>query len=74
MATPDEVRERIETGIPGAVAEIQSDDHVHFSAHVRADAFAGLSRVQQHRLVYDLFPAGELGGVIHALQLKTETP
>jgi stress-induced morphogen len=74
MATPDEVRERIETGIPGAVAEVESSDNVHFSARVRAEAFQGLSRIQQHRLVYDQFAAGEIGGTIHALQLKTETP
>ena len=46
---------------------------MHFSARVVADAFAGLSRIQQHRLVYAAFD-GELGGEIHALQLKTETP
>jgi stress-induced morphogen len=38
---------------------------------VRASAFDGLSRVQQHRLVMDVFQ-GELGGAIHALELKTE--
>lgn len=74
MPTADDVRRRIEEGIPGARAEVQSADDVHFSARVVADAFDGLSRVQQHRLVYDLFAAGELGGTIHALQLKTETP
>jgi len=39
-----------------------------------ADAFVGLGRVQQHRLVYDTLGPGEPGGAIHALQLKTETP
>ena len=48
-------------------------DEVHFSAHVRASAFDGLSRVQQHRLVMDVF-SDELGGSIHALALKTEVP
>ena len=74
MATADDVRRRIEDGIPGASADVQSADDVHFSARVTAEAFNGLTRVQQHRLVYDLFAAGELGGDIHALQLKTETP
>jgi stress-induced morphogen len=53
--------------------EVQTADEVHFSALVRAAAFDGLSRVQQHRLVYDVFD-GELGGAIHALALKTEVP
>jgi stress-induced morphogen len=71
MPSADEVKSRIEAAIPGAEAVVESADDVHFSALVRAAAFAGLSRVQQHRLVYDVFD-GELGGVIHALALKTE--
>lgn len=71
MPSTDEVKSRIETAIPGAEADVQSADEVHFSARVRASAFQGMSRVQQHRLVMDIF-AGELGGSIHALELKTE--
>jgi len=73
MPTADDVKARIEARIPGATADVQSPDNVHFSARVVADAFAGLSRIQQHRLVYAAFD-GELGGEIHALQLKTEAP
>jgi stress-induced morphogen len=71
MATADELKQRIEAAIPGARASVESPDDVHFSAHVAAPAFAGKSRVQQHRMVYDVF-AGELGGTIHALTLRTE--
>jgi stress-induced morphogen len=71
MPSADEVKTRIEAAIPGAKADVESADNVHFSATVRASAFDGLSRVQQHRLVYDVFE-GELGGAIHALALKTE--
>jgi stress-induced morphogen len=71
MPSADEVKTRIEAAIPGAQAEVESADDVHFSATVRAGAFDGLSRMQQHRLVYDVFE-GELGGAIHALALKTE--
>jgi len=71
MPSADEVKTRIEAAIPGAQADVDTADEVHFSARVRASAFDGLSRVQQHRLVYDVFE-GELGGAIHALALKTE--
>jgi stress-induced morphogen len=71
MPSADEVRTRIEAAIPGAEALVETADEVHFSATVRAPAFDGLSRVAQHRLVYDVFD-GELGGAIHALALKTE--
>jgi acid stress-induced BolA-like protein IbaG/YrbA len=74
MPTADDVKARIEAKIPGAKAEVESPDNVHFNARVVADAFAGLSRIEQHRLVYAAFEGGELGGDIHALQLRTETP
>ena len=68
-ATPDELKQRIEAGIPGARAEVSGDGH-HFNAIVSATAFEGLSRIAQHRLVYDVFGA-ELGGRIHALSIQT---
>ena len=73
MPTASEVKARIEATIPGATADVQSPDNVHFNARVVAQAFDGLTRIEQHRLVYAAFE-GELGGEIHALQLKTETP
>jgi stress-induced morphogen len=73
MPTAEDVKARIEATIPGATADVQSQDNVHFNARVVAQAFAGLSRLEQHRLVYAAFE-GELGGDIHALQLRTETP
>jgi stress-induced morphogen len=74
VATPDELKARIESAIPGATAEVESADNVHFSARVISDAFAGKSRIQQHKMVYDVFDDGELGGAVHALQIKTEVP
>jgi stress-induced morphogen len=74
VPTPDELKQRIEAAIPGAAADVHSADNVHFSAHVRSEAFAGKSRIQQHRMVYDVFDEGELGGAVHALQIKTEVP
>jgi acid stress-induced BolA-like protein IbaG/YrbA len=73
MTRPDDLKQRIEAAIPGARADVQGADGVHFSAVVIAPAFAGKSRIQQHRMVMDVF-AGELGGEIHALSLKTQTP
>jgi stress-induced morphogen len=70
MATIEELKERIEAGIPGAQAAVTGDGH-HFAATVVAPQFAGLSRIAQHRLVYEVFD-GELGGRIHALSLQTK--
>lgn len=70
-ATPEELKQRIEAGIPGAVAEVTGDGH-HFNAVVSAAAFNGLTRIAQHRLVQDVFGA-ELGDRIHALSIQTKT-
>ena len=70
-ATPEELKDRIEAGIPGAVASVTGDGH-HFNAVVSASAFAGMPRIAQHRLVYDVF-GSELGDRIHALSIQTRT-
>jgi stress-induced morphogen len=69
-ATPEELKDRIEAGIPGSVASVTGDGH-HFNAVVSAPAFAGLTRIAQHRLVYDVFGA-EVGDRIHALSIQTQ--
>jgi acid stress-induced BolA-like protein IbaG/YrbA len=67
------IRKLIETGLPGAEVEVQGDDGVHFEASVVSEAFRGKLPLARHRLVYATL--GELmGGVIHALALKTVTP
>jgi acid stress-induced BolA-like protein IbaG/YrbA len=68
-ATPDELKQRIEAGIPGAHAEVTGDGH-HFNAVVSAPGFRGLSRIAQHRLVYEVF-GSEVGDRIHALSIQT---
>jgi stress-induced morphogen len=75
VPSPEDIKQRIEAAIAGAHAEV--DDTTgggdHFRATVTAAAFEGLSRIEQHRIVYDVFGA-EIGGAIHALALKTQTP
>ena len=73
MPSPQELKERIESAIPGAEAEVTGDDGVHFSAEVVSPRFEGLSRIEQHKLVYEAL-GNEVGGRIHALALKTSTP
>ena len=75
MPSADEIRRRIEASIPGASAEVEdyTGGGDHFRATVTATAFAGRTRIEQHRLVYDVF-GSEIGGPIHALSLRTQTP
>jgi stress-induced morphogen len=67
--TPEELKERIEAGIPGSAAFVDGDGQ-HFRAEVTSPAFTGLSRIAQHQLVYDVFGV-EIGDRIHALSIKT---
>ena len=73
MPTSEDIRRRIEEAIPGSAAEVQdlTGGGDHFRATVVAQSFAGMSRIEQHRMVYDVF-GPEVGGPIHALSIKTE--
>jgi acid stress-induced BolA-like protein IbaG/YrbA len=67
------IKNLIESGLPGAQADVQGADGVHFEATVISAAFAGKLPLARHRLVYATL--GDLmGGAIHALALKTVTP
>ena len=75
MPEAAEIKRRIEEAIPGAQAEVEdyTGGGDHFRATITAAAFAGLSRIQQHRMIYEVFGA-EIGGPIHALSLQTQEP
>ena len=75
MPSAEDIKQRIEAAIVGSHADVEDYTGTgdHFRATVTAPAFEGLSRVQQHRLVYDVFGA-EVGGAIHDLALKTQAP
>jgi len=74
MPTVQEIKQRIEQAIPGAQAEVEdfTGGGDHFRTIVISDTFADLSRIEQHRLVYDVF-GDEIGGSIHALSIQTKT-
>jgi stress-induced morphogen len=75
MPSAEELKQRIESTLPGARAEVEdlTGGGDHFRAEVVSDQFAGLSRIEQHQLVYGVF-GDEVGGAIHALSIKTSTP
>ncbi len=73
MPSAEELKQRIEAAIPDARAEVEdlTGGGDHFRATVIAETFAGRSRLEQHRMVYDVF-GPEVGGPIHALSIKTQ--
>ena len=75
MPTAAELENRIAAALPGAQVRVEdlTGGGDHFRAEVVSDRFEGLSRIQQHKLIYDVF-GDEVGGAIHALSIKTSTP
>jgi len=75
MPSSEELKRRIESALPGAQARVEdlTGGGDHFRAEVVSDRFEGLSRIDQHKLVYGVF-GDEVGGPIHALSIKTSTP
>ena len=75
MPSADDLKRRIETALPGAEVSVEdlTGGGDHFRAEVASERFEGLSRIEQHKLVYDVF-GSEVGGPIHALSIKTSIP
>ena len=70
-----EIERLIKATFPDAQVTITdlAGDGDHFAAHVIAKEFAGKTRVQQHKMVYDALQ-GRMGGALHALALTTAAP
>ena len=72
MVEARSIEESIRGGIECTHVEVRGDG-AHFEAVIVSSAFAGLTRVRQHQLVY-----GALGDrmreEIHALSMKTYSP
>ncbi len=74
MADLSEVKAMIEQALPGAEVEVLDETGTgdHLRAVVRAPQFAGLSRIEQHRLVKNSVQSRFEDGSIHALSIRTE--
>ena len=67
-----DIEAMIREACPDAEIEMKdlAGDDNHWAATVKSAAFQGKSRVQQHQMVYAALK-GNMGGVLHALQLTT---
>ena len=73
--TCDEVKTLIENRIPGSSVDVRdmTGTSDHFDVNVTADAFAGKTLIEQHKIVH-LAVDGYMGDgkPIHALKIKTQ--
>ena len=68
-----EIEKYIKEAMPDAVIDIQdlAGDGNHYSATITSSKFAGKSKIEQHKMVYDSLK-GKLGNELHALAIKTK--
>jgi len=69
---PQSIEKMIKEALPDASVRIDDlrGDGDHYAAYVTSAAFKGLSRIQQHQLVYRALQ-GRMGNELHALALQT---
>tara|TARA_Y100000816_G_C25712655_1_gene376073 strand:+ start:229 stop:459 length:231 start_codon:yes stop_codon:yes gene_type:complete len=69
----DEIKRLISDMIPDAVIEIKDlmGDNNHYSAVIGSKVFKGLSKIEQHKLVYKSLK-GKMGNELHALSIVTK--
>ena len=68
-----EIKELIITSIPDATIEIKDlmGDNNHYTATIKSKMFNGLSKIDQHKMVYKSLK-GKMGNELHALSITTE--
>lgn len=70
---PEQIKQLIEAGITESHATVTGDGG-KYEATVISDAFAGLSMLKQHQLVYATVNEHIASGALHALTIKAYTP
>ena len=86
MATRDLITEKLTLAFAPARLKVDDESHLHaghaghrpggethFSVYIVADAFAGKSRLERHRMVNDAL-SNELAGGVHALAIHAAAP
>lgn len=70
----DEILSLLKQSFPQGKVVLQDyqGDRDHYALKIYAPEFQGLSRLQQHRLVYDAL-GPKMGNDLHALTIKTVT-
>ena len=68
-----DIEEHIKEALPDAKIEIHdlAGDGNHYSATIMSSQFAGKSKIEQHKMVYNSLK-GKMGNELHALAIKTK--
>jgi acid stress-induced BolA-like protein IbaG/YrbA len=71
--TPEHIQQLIATRMPDAAVEVSGGEG-KFVANVISDAFAGLTTIKRHQLVYACVNDEIASGELHALTIVAKTP
>jgi stress-induced morphogen len=76
MISPDQLEAMIKADLPDAQVTAQDLKGTgdHYQVAVVSSAFAGLSLVKRHQLIYKAVGSAMSSEAIHALSLETNTP
>ena len=68
----DDIKKLIKKKLPDAIIEIDDlkGDSNHYHAKIISPTFKGLSKIKQHKLVYEAI-GSHMGTTLHALMLTT---
>lgn len=73
--TSEQMKTRLQTAYPDGSIEVVdlTGTQDHWQVYVESSAFSGMSRIQQHKHVMNVFDAELKTGEVHALTIKTVT-
>ena len=68
----EEIKDLIQSSLPDAHIEIKdlAGDGNHYSATIKSKQFRGLSKIEQHKMIYKALK-GKMGNELHALAITT---
>lgn len=71
--TPQQLKERLQVAYPDGDIEVMdlTGTHDHYQVSIVSAVFAGMTRIQQHKHVMNVFDPELKSGEVHALTIKT---
>ncbi len=71
---PNEIKARLQSAYPDGAVDVTdlTGTEDHYSVYISSKKFKGLSRIQCHKQVMDVFGPELKTGEVHALTIRTE--
>lgn len=72
--SPQEMKKRLEAQFPNDKVDVMdlTGGQDHYEVYVKSPQFEGLSRIERHQKVMEIFSEELKTGEVHALSIRTE--